>query len=192
MDDISAKVEKKNINYEDLPIGIPEDLKMLMLGGEQIKHEVKLKYNNIEVDLTEESRGIQKIFEIGGPLIDVLMNGKTLIYDELETSLHPFVAEAIVKLFMDKEMNKKNAQLIFVTHDTNLLDLNLFRKDEIWFVEKKDKEFSSTLYSLSDLKNIRKNENIEAGYVKGKYGAIPFIGNETLKKWIGDSNDSKE
>ena len=192
VDDISAKVEKRNINYEDLPIAIPEALKMFMLGGEEIKHEVKLKYNNIEVDLTEESRGIQKLFEIGGPLIDVLVNGKTLIYDELETSLHPFVAEAIVKLFMDKEMNKKNAQLIFVTHDTNLLDLNLFRKDEIWFVEKKVEEFSSTLYSLSDLKNIRKNENIEAGYVKGKYGAVPFIGNEMLKKWIGDCNDSKE
>lgn len=191
VNDLFVKVERKNLNYEDLPIGLPEELRMLVLGKEAVKHEVKLKYENIEIDLREESRGVQKLFEIGGPLLEVLTNGKTLIYDELETSLHPFVAEAIVKLFMDKEINKKNAQLIFTTHDTNLLDLNLFRKDEIWFVEKERSDFSSTLYSLSDLKNIRKDENIEAGYIKGKYGAIPFIGNERLKNWIGDSYGSR-
>lgn len=192
VDDISAKIEKKEINYEDLPIRLPEEAKMFFVGGEEIKHEVKLKYKNIEIDLAEESRGVQKLFEIGGPLLDVISNGKTLVYDELETSLHPFVAEAIVSMFKDKEINDKNAQLIFTTHDTNLLDLNIFRKDEIWFVEKNKENFSSTLYSLADLKNVRKDENIEAGYIKGKYGAIPFIGNFELKKWIGVSYDSRE
>lgn len=190
--DVSAKVEERTVSYEDLPFKLSEEMKMIFSEGKEVKHEVMLKYGDLEVNLKDESRGVQKIFEIGGPLLDIISKGKVLVYDELETSLHPFVAKKIVEMFTDKELNTNHAQLIFTTHDTNLLDLNTLRKDEIWFVEKDSCEFFTQLYSLSDLKNIRKDENIEAGYIKGKYGAIPFIGNMDIEKWIGDSYVVKE
>lgn len=132
----------------------------------------------MQMDLREESRGMQKLFEILGPLFDILLNGKVLVFDELETSLHPSLVLRIIELFQNPKLNKDHAQLIFTTHDTNLLDLNLFRRDQIWLVEKDTEEFASNLYSISDLKNVRKDENVEKGYIRGKYGAIPFIGNQ--------------
>ncbi|MGL5086868.1 MAG: AAA family ATPase, partial [Clostridium sp.] len=110
--------------------------------------------------------------------------GYTLVYDELETSLHPLIVQNIINLFMDPNYNKNNAQLIFTTHDTNLLNLSLIRKDQIYFVEKDSSLSSSNLYSLSDLKNVRKDENIESGYIKGKYGSIPFLINSSFNNWV--------
>lgn len=174
--DIEAKMEVKKGN-DDIPNDVPEELKMLLSKGTRVRKKVKLIYKDMELNLNEESRGIKKLFEIGGPILDIIKNGKTLIYDELETSLHPSIVVQLIKLFLDPKINNKNAQLIFTTHDTNLLDLDLFRRDQIWFVEKNRENYSSDLYSLSDLKNVRKDENIEKGYLKGKYGAIPFMGN---------------
>ena len=78
--------------------------------------------------------------------------------------------------YNDKKINKNGAQLIFNTHDTNLLDLELLRRDQIWFAEKNDKDGSSTIYPLDDF-SVRKNENVEKGYLLGRYGAIPFLNN---------------
>ncbi|MBQ8999968.1 MAG: ATP-binding protein [Clostridium sp.] len=183
LDDLEISIVEEEIKYDDLPQELPEEAKIFLSTGKSVKKDVKLIYNNIQLDLNEESRGIQKLFEIGGPILDVLSNGYTLIYDELETSLHPLIVENIIKLFMDPNCNKNNAQLIFTTHDTNLLNLSLIRKDQIYFVEKNSSLSSSTLYSLSDLKNIRKDENIESGYIKGKYGAIPFLINSSFNNW---------
>ena len=131
----------------------------------------KKKY---ELDISEESLGTQAIFSFVPVLKDVLDNGKVLIIDEFDKSLHPFIVKYIVEAFNNTKLNKKNAQLIFNTHDTNLLDLELLRRDQIWFTEKNEKDGSSSIYPLDDF-SIRKSENIEKGYLLGRYGAIPFI-----------------
>jgi AAA15 family ATPase/GTPase len=125
----------------------------------------------------DESEGTKKYFYLLGPVIDALENGSVFAIDELDSKLHPNLVEKIVSLFNSKILNPKNAQLIFNTHDTNLLSSGLFRKDQVWFTEK-DKFGEARLYSLADFKadEVRKNEAFEDNYVRGKYGAVPFLG----------------
>ena len=110
-------------------------------------------------------------------MLNVLENGYTLVVDELDSKLHPNLVCKIISLFNSKDLNPKNAQLIFNTHDTNLLSSGLFRRDQVWFTEK-DKYGAAKLYSLADFKSdeVRKNEAFEENYVRGKYGAVPFLG----------------
>lgn len=125
---------------------------------------------------SHESEGTQKIFAISGLLVDSLQEGKTLIIDEFDARLHPLISYAIVELFNSIETNPNNAQLIFMTHDTNLLSNKLFRRDQIWFVEKN--RYSMTdLYSLAEYKKVRNDASFETDYIKGRYGGIPYIGN---------------
>jgi uncharacterized protein len=123
----------------------------------------------------QESEGTQKIFAISGLLVDALQEGKTLIIDEFDARLHPLISYAIVELFNKNDTNPNNAQLIFMTHDTNLLTNKLFRRDQIWFTEK-NKYGVTDLYSLAEYK-IRNDASFESDYIKGRYGAIPYIGN---------------
>ena len=122
-----------------------------------------------------ESLGTRVLFKFAPILFDVLRNGKVLIIDEIDRSLHPLLVKYIVSLFVS-ETNRSNAQLICNTHDTNLLDLDLLRRDEIWFVERDPDSGVSEIYPLTDF-SPRQNENIEKGYLLGRYGAIPFIRN---------------
>lgn len=127
-----------------------------------------------------ESEGTKKVIELSGPIFDTLINGNTLIVDELDAKLHPLLTRNIVLLFMDPERNKHGAQLIFATHDTNLLDLSVLRRDQIWFAEK-DKVESTDIYSLVEFEEDGQEEpnnkhDIERDYIRGRYGAIPFIG----------------
>ena len=108
-----------------------------------------------------------------GPLIDALETGRVLMIDELDARLHPLLSRAIVQLFNEAK-NKKNAQLIFATHDTNLLSRQFFRKDQIWFTEK-DSFGATNLYSLAEFK-VQKDSSFGKDYILGKFGAIPFIG----------------
>jgi hypothetical protein len=124
---------------------------------------------------SEESEGTKKFFRMMGPILDTLENGYTVIVDELEAKLHPLLTRAIVRMFHTPEINAKNAQLIFCTHDTGLLSHGGLRRDQIWFVEKSAKG-ASTLYPLSDFENVRKDTKIEANYIAGRFGAIPFLG----------------
>jgi AAA15 family ATPase/GTPase len=100
--------------------------------------------------------------------------GRTLIIDEFDSRFHPLITKKIIELFNSAQ--NKNGQLIFITHDTNLLSSELLRKDQIEFVEK-DKFGASHLYSLLQFKGIRNNASFEKDYIQGKYGAIPFLGN---------------
>lgn len=125
-------------------------------------------------DILEESLGTQVVFSFIPVLKDALDNGKILIIDEFDKSLHPFIVKYFVEIFNDVEINKKGAQLIFNTHDTNLLDLELLRRDQIWFTEKNNEDGSSMIYPLDDF-SVRKTENVEKGYLLGRYGAIPFL-----------------
>ena len=115
----------------------------------------------------------EKLFEFTGGWLRALTGGATLLVDELDRSLHPHITRFLVGLFHSRS-NEKNAQLVFTTHDTTLLDTELLRRDQIWFVEK-DGDQSSHLYSLLEY-SPRKDEALERGYLKGRYGAIPFIG----------------
>jgi AAA15 family ATPase/GTPase len=132
--------------------------------------------NNIDVqfNLDEESEGTKKFFGLLGPWIDVLSNGSTLIVDDLNIRLHTKLTRVLIDMFNDPKINTKNAQLIFSTHDTNLLDQDIFRRDQIWFTEKKE-DHSTDLYSLQDFGGVRKDKSIEKGYLQGKYGAIPMF-----------------
>jgi len=139
--------------------------------------------NNLLSDLTEfsmeddESSGTKQYFALSGPILDTIERGTVLVIDELANKLHPNLTCKLVELFNSKEMNPKNAQLIFNTHDTNLLSSDIFRRDQIWFTEK-DRYGASSLYSLGNFKSdtVRKEDNYEKNYIKGKYGAVPYLG----------------
>jgi AAA15 family ATPase/GTPase len=124
----------------------------------------------------EESHGTQKYFYFTGLILDALEAGMILVVDELDSKLHPNLVCKIVSLFNSEVTNPNNAQLIFNTHDTNLLNSGLFRRDQIWFISK-NHYGASKMYSLSDFKTdtVRKNESFEDNYIKGKYGAIPYL-----------------
>ena len=122
----------------------------------------------------EESDGTKKIFALSSLLIDTLKNAKILIIDEFDARLHPLMSRSIVELFNSDETNPHNAQLIFMTHDTNLLSNKIFRRDQIWFTEK-DRYGATDLYSLVEYE-IPDDAPFEQDYIAGKYGAIPFIG----------------
>jgi AAA15 family ATPase/GTPase len=125
----------------------------------------------------EESSGTKKFFALTGPVLDTLESGNVLVVDELDSKLHPNLVCSLVSLFNSKELNPKNAQLIFNTHDTNLLNSGLFRRDQIWFSEK-DRIGAAKIFSLADFKSeVRKNEKFEENYIRGKYGAVPFLDN---------------
>ncbi|MEH2293809.1 AAA family ATPase [Nostoc sp.] len=131
---------------------------------------------------SQESEGTKKIISIAGLLIDTLKYGKVLIFDEFDARLHPLISKAIVELFNSKNTNSNNAQLIFMTDDTNLLSNKLFRRDQIWFTEK-NKYGATDLYSLVEYK-IPNDASFESDYIKGRYGAIPFIGD--LSQILGE------
>ncbi len=129
--------------------------------------------DEVAFDLFDESDGTQKLFEFAGGWLRALDSGASLFVDELDRSLHPKLTRYLVELFNSND-NRKNAQLVFTTHDTTLLDPDLLRRDQIWFVEK-NKERASHVYSLLEF-SPRKDEALERGYLKGRYGAIPLIG----------------
>ena len=108
------------------------------------------------------------------PILDIIVKGKVLICDELESGLHESLVYALVKLFVDFDTDEFS-QLVFTTHETGLLNLDLFRRDQIWFAELKGADRSTDLFSLAEFKNVRKEENFGKGYISGKYGAIPML-----------------
>lgn len=122
----------------------------------------------------EGSDGTRRLFELAGTLLFDLDAGHTCVIDELESRLHPALTRKIVELFHSAETNPKNAQLIFATHDTHLLDPGLFRRDQVWFTEKGE-DGATELYSLAEVKGVRENEAYEKAYLSGRYGATPIL-----------------
>lgn len=189
-EDIS--ISQKQFDPKELPADMPEALiKQLITDLEgAIRMDIKTvhskydgnhkKVGEVEFDMrAQESSGTNKLFNISGPVFDVLHDGGILIVDELDASLHPLLTLAVTKLFNSQELNPKNAQLIFATHDTNLLNYGHYRRDQIYFVEK-DPYGASEIYSLVEYKEegktIRKDRSYEKDYIDGRYGAIPIIG----------------
>jgi hypothetical protein len=131
-----------------------------------------------EFDIGDESQGTQKMFALAGPLFDILDKGRVLVIDELDRSLHPLLVRQIIKTFQDPELNCKNAQLIFTTHDTAQLDGDLIRRDQIWFTEK-GRDQGSELVSLASF-SARKDEAFEKRYLDGRYGGVPILSDHLL------------
>jgi hypothetical protein len=142
--------------------------------------EHKLRFHHVTeqgkavFELMDESNGTRNLLFLAGPVLDILSKGLTLVIDELDTSLHTMLVRELVRLFHRPEINTGGAQLIFTTHDTSLLDApDLFRRDQVWFVEK-DRDQTSALVGLSEF-SPRKNEALERGYLMGRYGGVPFL-----------------
>lgn len=177
IDDIQVATRQAmvhTINY-DLATGKREET-----ANEQAVDEVKFhhvtEFGKAVFDLADESSGTRNLLFLTGPILEVLAKGMTLVIDELDTSLHPLLVQALVRLFHRPEVNNGGAQVLFTTHDTSLLDAyGLFRRDQIWFVEKR-RDQSSSLYPMLDF-SPRKNEALERGYLQGRYGALPFLRN---------------
>lgn len=167
---------------DDMPEEIRDMIRKEMKGeGSHITiksmHRKKLGQNlsgETTFNLSQESDGTIKLFHISGPIFDALNRGSVLFIDEFEARMHTLLTRALVSLFNSKDTNPKHAQLIFATHDANLLSNELFRRDQIWFVEK-DEDGTTHLYSLAELK-ARKDNNFENDYLSGRYGGIPVIG----------------
>jgi uncharacterized protein len=143
--------------------------------------------DTVEMDFnSEESDGTQKFFSLAGPVLHSLENGCVMIADELEAKLHPLLTRMIVRLFHSPVTNPRNAQLVFATHDANLLQYMQFRRDQIWFTEKTQQQ-ATDLYSLAEIKlpkgKVRKDASYEKDYFKGRYGAVPYLGG--FEKWFG-------
>lgn len=188
--DILKKADLNIEDYEVIETPFPDDF--FKQYGSSLKPSEREKFTVINIlikhrgsierlSLQEESLGTQILFSLLPFMIDAFRGNEVLFIDELEKSLHPFLVELIVNMFNDIGINTKGAQLIFTTHNTNLLNLNILRKDQIWFAEKDSVSGISTLFSLSDF-SIRRGEDIEKNYLLGRYGATPNIKNE-LNLW---------
>ena len=154
-------------NFTDIPNNVISKRKLFDEHGTEL--------GTVDLDFNEEaSDGTKKMFAYSGIFSILIENGGVIVIDEFDARLHTMLIRAIVQLFNSSK--NKSAQLCFVTHDTNLLDKDLLRRDQIYFAEKNTKG-ETDIYSLADFKGIRNNDSIEKDYIKGKYGAIPFIKN---------------
>ena len=146
------------------------------------KHKIINKNGDEEIyrlPLSMESDGTNQLFFLCPIIKHALDYGKTIFVDELDNSLHPLLMDYIIDIFNNKDSNPNSAQLIFNTHSTKELTLDIFRRDQVYFVEKDDNSGITDLYSLDEF-SVRKTENINKGYLQGRYGAIPTIGSENL------------
>jgi AAA15 family ATPase/GTPase len=169
-----------DMNSVDLPENLTDDAK------QDLKKKKMIVSSRIRFDQNQqiagkshlsfafqESEGTQKMFELSPFIYAALKQGTPLVIDEFDARFHPLLTKKIVELF-NSEGNKKS-QLIFITHDTNLLSADLLRRDQIDFVEK-DRYGASHLYTLVEIKGVRNDASFEKDYIQGKYGAIPFLG----------------
>jgi hypothetical protein len=147
--------------------------------------------NYVLLDLDkQESQGTRKLVSMAGPLWSILRYGHVLFVDELDARLHPLMTRRIIELFHSPLTNPNGAQLIFATHDTNLLDKTLFRRDQIWFAEK-DRQGATHLASLAEYR-VRSDAAFEKQYLEGRYGAIPFLGNLSRLPWAQKQDDMQD
>lgn len=174
-------VESRPFDSSVLPSDIPEPLREAITGDMKNKKILDIKTihkdrdgNSVTFDFEDESDGTQKLFSFAGPWIDSLAKGHVLFIDELHDNLHPSLVKFLVQLFHSSTSNPNNAQLVFTTHETSILNQEVFRRDQIWFCDK-DKEQGTELYPLTDFSPRKGRENLELAYLSGRYGALPFI-----------------
>ncbi|MEV4311429.1 ATP-binding protein [Actinocrispum sp. NPDC049592] len=164
----------------DLPSPTDQEIDSLLKQTTEIElqHASAGGHELVGLPFESESMGTRSLLALGGPALQAFRTGYTLFVDEIDTSLHPNLVAELVRLFKSPETNPKHAQLVFTSHDTSLMgnlieDGPVLERDQTWFMEK-DQGGASTLYPLTDF-NPRKQENLERGYLQGRYGAVPFI-----------------
>ena len=177
IDVVTRKVPGQSVHF-DLVAGKTE------VRAEEVE-ENELRFHHVTANgkavcgLADESSGTRNLLFLAGPVLDIVRKGLTLVIDELDTSLHTLLVRRLVRLFHSVQVNTSGAQLIFTTHDTSLLDAaDLFRRDQVWFVEK-ERDQASRLYGLSEF-SPRKNEDLERGYLMGRYGGLPLLGDPEI------------
>ena len=170
-------IDEASINMK-LPSGMPTSLRQKLI--ERVRNRYVFVHNEHsgesgELDLTDESDGTQRMFGLFPKVVETLVNGGVFIIDEIESGMHPFMAETLVRLFNDAEVNNGQAQLLFTTHNSNLMSPSLLRRDQIWFAEKSGGD--SHYYSLDDFdkKVVTPTSPYVKWYLEGRFGAIPSI-----------------
>jgi len=138
------------------------------------------------LDTGLESKGTMAFIPSAVAIIDALKHGKLLVIDELDVRLHPDLVIWLVRSFMDPSQNKRGAQLLFTSHNPTLLDLDLLRRDQIWFTERDHRDGVTRLYSLAEFGE-RSTTDIRSRYLTGRYGALPFLDSEGLLRGGGDT-----
>lgn len=179
-DIVSEQITADEI-MENIPDGIPVGKKAELIEDMVKSKPLKLKTvhritgsdDDVLFDFEDESTGTQRFLDLLVPWVHALLFGRTIVVDELESSLHPHLAKALIKMIHGKHVANDASQLIFATHDVTLLSQDLLRRDQVWFVEKDQKQ-ASVLTPLTDYKP-RKGEAILRGYMSGRYGAIPNL-----------------
>lgn len=190
--------ERSDIETLKIPDDLPDDMKLGILKDRRYKPFFSHLTDTGDIQLFEEryeSAGTLKLFNLAPIIIGTLSNGGVLIMDELDNSMHPFMAELIIKLFNDTRINKGNAQLIFSTHNINLMSSELLRRDQIWFTEKH--QGMTKFYSLDDYdkKKVKPQSPFNQWYAEGRFGGVPEInyqGIVDLFNAAGDTNAQEE
>jgi hypothetical protein len=164
--------------FSDMAVNLPEPKKTLSLSHSAGQESA----GDVFFELASESRGTLRLLKLLRPVFSALDNGATVFVDEIDASVHTLLSKAILELFSSRKTNPKGAQLVATTHDTTLLCSKVLRRDQIWFTEK-DMNGATSLYPLSDIRT-RQSDNLEKGYLEGRFGAIPFLGD--LNKLLDD------
>lgn len=184
--DARRELEIEEISCSHLPSEMPEavreEIRRSMDGKKMTRvefiHPANGGDSQVALSFEDESDGTRKLFAYAGPWLNILSQGRIIIADELGNSLHPKILRFLLSMFHNRKTNPANGQLIFTTHDTSLLDQDLVRRDQVWFVEK-DKSNASQLYPLTDFKP-RAGEALQKGYLSGRYGALPYTSEALL------------
>jgi len=175
-------IENRNYKDYDFPKNLSKDLlknvihelKYQLTSYHNFYRDNELLHEEGKLSFSEESHGTQTLFTLGGILLLAIEKGIPIFVDELDKSLHTHLSKLLISLFLNSEINTLNSQLIFTTHDTNLIDRSLFRRDQIWFTEKDEKGVTE-LFSLHDFTDVREDTPFERWYLAGKFGALPNI-----------------
>jgi hypothetical protein len=194
-------LQKFDLNIADIEIEfeeikLPKDIEEDPDFNDEMKKNMRIKKpvvtfinpNGTRLKTNKMSLGTLNLFSISAPIFKILADGGVLFFDEIDRSLHPDILLEIVKMFHDKNINQGNGQVLFTAHNDILLDkiydkkldekISLFRRDQIWFVSKDEKEQSSQFYSLDQFNGVRDNDNISTRYRNHEFGARPFIGKD--------------
>lgn len=185
--DVNAKLNEFIPKAEDLS-SLPPEFRGFFVGKKVNSYDININHGQFILNLNEESNGIKKLFEVLCPIFKIIEDQKILFWDEFEVNLHPDIVYQIVKIFKQLDINNLS-QFIFTTHFINVLDLDIMRRDQIWFTEIEKENLSTILFSLAEVKNVRKEENIQKGYLQNRYGGVPIIDSNKIYKLIGGTNN---
>ena len=168
--DIKAKSEQRLMSAAELPPDMPQAVRAMFLNQTVISTSIRTIYKNFSLDIIEESLGTQKLIRLMCPIMDIFQKEKTFVCDEIESHLHPLIVRQLITRFIKGKSS--NAQIICATHNVEMLDLKLFRRDQIYFTDINPDYHRTRLFSLSTL-SCRKDDNVQKKYLESKYCKVP-------------------